>query len=146
MTRLEKRAVCGLIMGVIWAIALFGGFVMLGGVSAFREDEVLRGITLAIGFVGSIAYLILYISYRKSGLVDERDRLIMIRASEFQLASLFLTVGAWSVALALIYAEKGLVSIVYLYLIIMAMIMVSMLAEAIGILFWSRRTEYLTKD
>lgn len=145
MTPLEKRALYGLVIGVVWAITFFGVFVMLGGVSAFIEDEVLRGIMGGIAVVGGTAYAIVHITYRKSGLVDERDRLVMIRASDIQLMSVFFAAGAWGVPLALIYKDEG-IPVVFLFLMVISMGMVSMLAQAIGILFLSRRTEYLTKD
>ena len=144
MTPLEKRALYGLITGVIWVIAFFGVFVMLGGVSAFIEDRVFRIIMAGIAVVGSVAFVIVYITYKKSGRVDERDRLIMIRASDIQLMSVILAVGAWCAALALIYKDEG-VPVVFLFLIVITMVMASMLGQAIGILS-SRLTEYLTKD
>lgn len=94
---------------------------MLGGVSAFGEDEVFRRIMAGIAVVGSTAYLVMYITYRKSGMIDERDRLIMIRASDIQLTSVILAVGAWSFALSLIYKDEGQISVVFLFLIVITM-------------------------
>lgn len=145
MTPLEKRALYGLVIGVVWVIAFFGVFVMLGGVSAFIEDRVFRIIMAGIAVVGSTAHLAIHITYRKSGMVDERDRLIMIRASDIQLASVILAVGAWSFALSLIYKDEGQIPVVFLFLIVISMVMASMLGQAISILL-SRLTEYLTKD
>ena len=143
MTSLEKRALFGLTIGIIWAAVFFGVFFTMGGVSS--KDDVFRNIMSLIVLVGSVSYVIVYISYRKSAKADERDRLILIRASDIELTSLFFTVGGWCVALALIYKSEGQISVGYLFLIVISMVIAGMIMQALGILFWSKNTEHLNK-
>ena len=143
MSTLEKRALWGLIIGVVWAVVFFSVFFALGGVEVPRENT--KGITGAIVVTGTICHVIMYISYRKCAKADERDRLILLRAADMQLGAIILTVGGWCAALGQIYKSQGHLDTGYLYLIVVSMVIVSMIIQAAGILFWSRRTEYLDK-
>jgi len=146
MTSLEKRALLGLIIGAIWAAAFLSVFFVFAGVETYLDSpRLIRTILAAIVVVGSVVYIIFYIFYRKSAKFDERDRLILIRAADLQLAGVILAVGSWSVALSQIYKDVGQVPVTYFYLIVVTMVMVSTIMQSIGILFWSRHTEYISK-
>ena len=145
MTSLEKRALYGLLIGVLWAVIFFTLFFTLGGVSTYGDKYAERNIMSVIVVAGSISYIIVYISYRKCAKADERDRLILIRASDIQLAATIFTVVGWCTALGLIYKSQGQISIGYLFLIVISMVIAGMIMQALGILFWSRNTEYLNK-
>ena len=145
MISLEKRALYGLIIGVTWAIIFFTVFLSLGGINTYGDNGTLRTVTAVIVTVGALSYLIVYISYRQSAKADERDRLVLIRAADVQLAATILTVGGWCTALGLIYKSEGQISTAYLFLIVVSMIISGMIVQALAILFWSRNTEYLNK-
>lgn len=141
MSTLEKRAMWGLIIGVVWAVVFFTVFFTLGGIETYSES--FKSIKTAIVVIGAVFFIIMDTSYRRCAKADERDKLILMRASGMVLTATILTVGAWCVALQLIYNEQ--LATGYLYLIIISMAIVGMIMQAAGILFWSRHNEYLDK-
>jgi len=76
---------------------------------------------------------------RKPGMVDERDRLIVDRAPRIQWLAVVFTLVAWTIALTEIYHDTGLVPSVFLFVIFMSILIVSTLAQSLGILigYWS---------
>ena len=139
MAPLQKRALYGLVIGVVWVIAFFTVFIMNDGISTFHEDRGFRLIMDGIAVVGAVAYFILIsITFKKSSQLDERDWLILNRAMGVQLTAVIFSVGAWCAVLTLSYRDEGQIPLVFLFLIVMAMVMVSMLAQSIMmlILYW----------
>ena len=85
MAPLQKRALYGLVFGVIWAIAIIVVFILKGGVSTFNEDQGFRLIIDVLWVGGLVVHLVLFETIgRKPSQVDERDRLIMDRAPRVQ--------------------------------------------------------------
>ena len=139
MAPLQKRAWWGLGIGLAFAIALLVVFIVKGGVSSFDEDQGFRIIIDVLWVGGLIANLILVnLTLRKPGMVDERDRLIMDRAPRIQWLAAVFTLVAWTIALTESYSETGQVPSVFLYLIFMSVLIVGTLAQSVGILvgYW----------
>ncbi|NQT30852.1 MAG: hypothetical protein HQ588_00825 [Deltaproteobacteria bacterium] len=136
MARLQKRAWYSLAIGVIWAIAIIVVFIAKGGVTAYTEDQGMRVILAALLIGGLLAYFIMMrLTLRKPGQVDERDRLIMGRAPVVQLWAVFISLAVWSISLTEIYWDQGQIPVIFPYLVFMSLFIINVLAQSIGILF-----------
>ena len=142
MAPLQKRAWYGLVIGVVMVITIIVVFITKGGVTAYTEDLSMRAILAALLIGGLVAYLIVMdLTLRKPGQVDERDRLIMGRAPNVQLWAVFISLAVWSIALTEIYWDEGQIPVIFPYLILMSLFIVNVLSQSIGILigYWRVR-------
>ncbi|MGD9117447.1 MAG: hypothetical protein PVJ08_01765 [Dehalococcoidia bacterium] len=149
MAPLQKRAFYGLIVSVLWAIALVVIFVTRGGIDSFvvdRGSEALLVGTLVAGFLAYIITLLATRGKRGEVTMDERDKAILARARAAQLWSAMLTLAVWAVSLSRIYWEQGQVPVQYLYLITMSTWLVVVVAENAAILIGYGRTGSRAKD
>ena len=137
MAPLQKRALYGLAFGVIWAIAIIVVFIVKGGVSTFPEDQGFRIIIDGLWVGGLIFYGILMLTLRKQSQVDERDRLILGRAPVVQLWAVIFSLVIWTIVLTESYWDQGIPPI-FMYLVFMSTLIVSAVAQSIGILigYW----------
>jgi len=139
MAPLQKRALFSLIIGVIFAIALIVVFLLENDVAAFNRDEILRWITYAALIGVPLTYLILIdLTLRKPTQLDERDRLIILRSGRVQWLAVIFSLAAWMIALTEIYQEQHQVPVVFLTLIFISTLIISILAQSLGILlgYW----------
>jgi len=139
MAPLQKRALYGLVIGIVWAVAIIVVFIAKGGVATFTEDQAMRLILAALLIGGLIAYFIMMrLTLRKPGQVDERDRLILGRAPVVQLWAVFISLAVWSITLTEIYWDQGQIPVIFPYLVFMSLFIVNVLAQSIGILigYW----------
>jgi len=139
MAPLQKRAWYGLAIGAVFAIALLLVFIIKGNVTTFEEDLGFRVIVYALWVGGLVAYLIVMnLTLRKPGQIDERDRQIMNRAPKTQLVAVIFSLAAWSIALTEVYWESGQIPVVFPTLMLISILIVSTLAQSIGILigYW----------
>jgi uncharacterized membrane protein len=142
MAPLQKRALYGLILGIIWAVLLVSLFITKGGASAYSEDPTMRRTLIALLMGGAIAYLLL-VSPRikllsKKIVIDERDRIILERAPRIQLVAMMMSLAIWSISLTEYYWTAGQLPVIFLYIILMSMLIVNVLAASLGILigYW----------
>ena len=139
MAPLQKRALYSFGIGLILTIALIAVLVAKGDVTAFERDPNLRIIMYAVLIGVPLVYLILVnITLRKPTQVDERDRLIIERSSRAQWLAVIFSLVAWTIALSEIYWDQGQVPIAFLNLIFMSSLIISTLAQSLGILvgYW----------
>jgi len=139
MAPLQKRALWGLIIGLAFAVAFTLVFILMGGIETFDEDQNFRIIIDVLWIGGMVANLIMInLTLRKPGMVDERDKLILERAPRVQWLAVIITLVAWTVALNEVYHDTGLMPSVFLYVIFMSVLVVSTLAQCLGILigYW----------
>ena len=139
MAPLQKRALYGLVFGVIWTIAIIVVFILKGGVSTFSEDPGFRLIIDGLWIGGLIVYLLLFETIRhKPSQVDERDRVIMDRAPRFQWLAVIFSFVIWVIALTESYSDQGQIPVIFLFLIFMSILIVSSVAQSAGILigYW----------
>jgi hypothetical protein len=139
MTPLQKRAFYGLVFGAVWIIAIIIVFLLKGGVGTFDDDRQFRSIIDVLWIGGLVVYLILFETLRrKHGQMDERDKLIMDFSPRVQWMAVIFTLVAWVIALSEIYHEEGAVPVIFLFLIFMSVLIVSMIAQCLGILidYW----------
>jgi len=137
MAPLQKRALYGLAFGVVWAIAIIVVFIVKGGVSTFTEDQGFRIVIDVLWVGGLIFYGILMLTLRKQSQVDERDRLILGRAPVVQLWAVIFSMVIWTIVLTESYWDQGIPPI-FMYLVFMSTLIVSAVAQSIGILigYW----------
>ncbi len=138
MAPLQKRALYGLVLGVVWAIAIVVVFIMNGGVSIFSEDT---GFTLILAglFIGGI--IANFLVMRKPSQVDERDKLIKDRAPNIQLWAVFIALFVWSFSLTKFYQDEGQIPVDFPYLMLNSLFIVNVLAQSLGILIGYWRSE-----
>ena len=137
MAPLQKRALYGLAFGVVWAVAIIVVFIVKGGVSTFSEDQGFRLIIDGLWVGGLIFSGILMLTLRKKSQVDERDRLILGRAPVVQLWAVIFSLVIWTIVLTESYWDQGIPPI-FMYLVFMSTLIVSAVAQSIGILigYW----------
>jgi len=138
MAPLQKRALYSLVIGIVMALALIVVFIAKG-VTTFDEDLGFRLIVYALWVGVPLAYLIVVnLTVRKPGQVDERDRLIMGRAPTVQLLAVIFSLVAWVIVLTDLYRDKGQVPVIYLTLIMISTLIISTIAQSAGILigYW----------
>jgi len=139
MAPLQKRALISLLMGLALTIALVVIFVTRD-INTFATDLGFRLIVYALWLGVPVVYLLLINLTRLSKLkqVDERDRLIMNRASKIQWLAVIFTLAVWYIILNEVYWDQAQLPVVYLTLIFISALVISALAESLGILigYW----------
>jgi uncharacterized membrane protein len=139
MAPLEKRAWWGLGVGLIFAAAFALVFILMGGIETFDEDQGFRIIVDVLWIGGLVANgLIINLALRKPGLADERDLRIVERAPRVQWPAVVVTLAAWMIVLTEVYHDTGQIPSVFMYVIFMSVLIVSTLAQSLGILigYW----------
>jgi hypothetical protein len=140
MAPLQKRSWWGLGVGLAFAIAFVLVFIFMGGIQTFDEDQTFRIIIDLLWIGGLVANLaIVNLPLRQPNMVDERDRLIADRAPRIQWLAVVFTLVAWVIALNEVYRETNLIPSAFLYVMFMSVLIVSTLAQSLGILigYWS---------
>jgi uncharacterized membrane protein len=139
MAPLQKRALYSFVIGLVLTIVLIVVFVAQGDITAFERDPNLRLIMYAVLIGVPLIYLILVnLTLRKPTQLDERDRLIIERSSRAQWLAVIFTLVAWTIALTEIYRDQGQVPIAFLKLIFTSTLIISALAQSLGVLvgYW----------
>jgi len=138
MAPLQKRALYSLLIGAILALTLVVVFVTRD-INTFDTDLGFRLIVYALWIGVPLAYLIVVnLTLRRPGQIDERDKMIMERAPQIQFLAILFSLVAWVIALTEAYGDQGQVPIVFLTLIMISTLIVGTLAQSLGILigYW----------
>lgn len=139
MAPLQKRALYSFVIGLVVTVALIAVLVAQGDITTFDRDPNLRLIMYAVLVGVPLVYLILVnLTLRKPTQVDERDRVIIERSSRAQWLAVIFSLVAWTIALTEIYRDQGYMPIAFLNLIFMSTLIISTLAQSLGILlgYW----------
>jgi hypothetical protein len=139
MAPLQKRALYGLLFGILWSIAIVVVFILKGGAGNFDVDVQFRSIMYGLWIGGLIAYLILFETLlHKPGNVDERDKLVLTWAPAIQWRAIVFTLVVWVISLSEAYHKQGTVPIIFLFLIFASVLTVSVISQCLGILigYW----------
>lgn len=139
MAPLQKRALLSLLIGLIFTAALMVVFLLEDDVTAFNRDETLRWITYAALIGVPLTYLILIdLTLSKPTQLDERDRLIILRSGRVQWLAVIFSLAAWMITLTETYRAPREVPVVFLTLIMISTLIISILAQSLGILlgYW----------
>jgi len=143
MAALAKRAWISLVLGIVWTALLVVLFVARGGVEAFATDAATR-IPLSLLFVAMlILNLFLGVPWKArmapNAEVDERDIEILRRAPYVQLLAIIFTLAGWNIGLTEYYWDAGCIPVTWPYLILISVVIVSTLAQALGVLIGYRK-------
>jgi len=140
MAPLQKRALISLAVGIVLAASVIVVLVIRGDVPAFFDDLNSRMVLYAAVIGVPLIYLILVnISLRKPTQIDERDKSIIEQSRSIQWVIIVLSLAAWTIGLTEAYSDQGQVPIEYLNLIFMSILIISPLAQSLGIVagYWS---------
>jgi len=138
MSPLQKRALFSFTFGVILAISLVVVFVTKD-VYTFDTDLSFRLLVYALWIAVPLVYLItINPILKKPSQVDERDRLIMDRAPKVQWMAIIFSLAAWTIVLTEVFWDKGQIPVIFLTLVFISTLVVSTLAQSLGILigYW----------
>jgi uncharacterized membrane protein len=139
MAPLQKRALLTFLIGLVLAVTLLVVLLLAGDVTAFDRVESIRWVTYMALIGVPLTYLVLIdIGLRKPTQLDERDKLIILRAGKVQWLAVVFSLAAWMIALTEIYRAEGHVPTVYLSLIFMSILIISVLAQSLGIVLGYR--------
>ena len=140
MAPLQKRALYSLAVGIVLAAAVIVVLVIQGDVPAFFDDLNSRLVLYAAVIGVPLIYLILVnISLRKPTQLDERDKLIIDKSRTVQWFFVILSLAAWTIGLTEVYSDTRQIPVEYLNLIMMSILIISPLAQSLGIVagYWS---------
>ena len=140
MAPLQKRALYSLAVGILLAAAVAFVLIIQGDVTTFFDDLNSRLVLYAAVIGVPLIYLILVnISLRKPTQLDERDRLVINKSRTIQWFVVILALAAWTIGLTEVYNDTGQVPVEYLNLILMSILIISALAQSLGIIagYWS---------
>ena len=139
MTPIQKRAWCGLAIGLVFGVAFIIVFFTMGGIKKFDEDQSFRITIDALAIAALVINLIIVnMPLRKRNMTDERDLRIIEWAPRVQWLAVIFTLVAWTIGLSLLYNDTDLVPSAFLFIIMLSVLVVSTLAQSIGILvgYW----------
>ena len=142
MAPLQKRAFLSLVLGSILAVALIVVFVVKGDVTTFDTDLGFSLIVYGLWIGIPLIYLVIVnLTIKKPEQLDERDRLIMERAPKVQLFAVIISLIVWMIVLTEVYWGAGQLPVVFLTLIFISTLVISTLAQSLGILigYWNMR-------
>lgn len=139
MAPLQKRALYSFIIGLLLTIALIAVLVVQGDITNFDKDPNMRMVMYVVLIGVPLVYGVLCdLTLRKPTQIDERDRRIVESSGRAQwLAVIFLLV-AWTISLTEIFHNERQVPLAFLTLIFMSALIISPLAQSLGILlgYW----------
>ncbi len=139
MAPLQKRALYSFVIGIILTIALIAVFVIQGDITAFDRDPNLRYVMYAVLIGVPLVYGILCdLTLRRPTQIDERDRLIIERSNRAQWMAVIFSLVVWTIGLTEIYHDERQVPVAFLTLIFVSALIISPLAQSLGILlgYW----------
>jgi hypothetical protein len=145
MAPLQKRALWGLALGIVWSAATAVIFIKGGGIARFDADASFRLLMdgLFVGWLVVHASLTAtFVSFRRSKkgkvAMDERDRAILERSPLIQLWAVILLLVAWVIGLSEVYYHERHVPIMFLYIIFFSVLVMSTVSQSLGILigYW----------
>lgn len=141
MPVLQKRAWSGLLVSSATLVTI-SIILVRRGAAEYWENDNLRLMVVGVFLVGVVGYTLVSaiaaaIAERR-GELDERDRAILSRAPRVQSATLLIALAVWLVSLQQMFRDEGAVPTVYLYLMFGSIIIISLIAESLGILlgYW----------
>ena len=140
MAPLQKRALYTLGAGLILVAVVVVVLLMQGDITTFDDNLNTRMVMYAAIVGAPLIYLILvHISLRKPTQIDERDKSIMDKSRSIQFLIIIFALAAWTIGLTEVYSDTRQVPVEYLNLIMMSILIISPLAQSLGIIlgYWS---------
>ena len=147
MAPLQKRAWWGLVLGLAFGLAFIIVFFSMGGIEQFDEDRNFRIIIDILAIAALVVNLFtLNISLRRPGMVDERDLKIIGWAPRVQWLAVIFTLAAWTIGLTVYYDTTGQVPSAFLFIIMLSVLVISTLAQSLGIIIGYWRMDRYGQD
>jgi hypothetical protein len=135
MTPLQKRALYSLLAGLVMTAVLIGIILTQGGITILDGDSELRLLVYAVLIGVPLIYLILVnLTLRRPEQFDERDRRVIERSARSQWLAAVLAVVAWTIILTEKYHISGQIPVEFMFLIVFSILVISPLAQSLGIL------------
>ena len=140
MAPMQKRAWWGLALGGAFAVAFAVVFAGAGGIEEFDRNTTFR-LTIDVLMLGALVVnlVVINIPIRNRELADERDIVIFERAPRVQWMAVIFTLVGWTIGLTEYYHATHLVPSTWLYVVFMSVLIISTLAQSLGILIGYRR-------
>ena len=139
MPPLQKKALYSLIIGIVFTIILIAVLIGQGDITELDRNLSLRLLMYAVLVGVPLVYLVLVgLTLRKPRQVDERDKVIIERSGRTQLLAVIFSLAAWTIVLTEVYHDNGQVPVIFLNLIFVSTLIISTLAQSLGILigYW----------
>ena len=140
MAPMQKRAWWGLALGGAFAVAFAVVLAAAGGIEEFDRNTTFR-LTIDVLMLGALVVnlVVINIPIRNRELADERDIVIFERAPRVQWMAVIFTLVGWTIGLTEYYHATHLVPSTWLYVVFMSVLIISTLAQSLGILIGYRR-------
>lgn len=138
MAPLQKRALYALIIGLILAVGLIAVF-SIKGIDILNGESGFRFIVYVLWVGVPVVYgILINLTLRKPTQIDERDRRIIERSARTQLLGIIFSLAAWTIILTEVYHDAAQVPVIFLTLIFISVLVISTLAQSLGILlgYW----------
>ena len=138
MALLQKRSLWNIVTiatGVSTIMWLFKGHAVT---DFFQNEEFRITLTGVIMVTLGISVLLMLPTSRKSRwskLLDERDRLVLSRATNFQVVGIMILGFVWTIGLTELYWEAGTIPIDIPYLVLWSQFLMLFLSRSIGIVY-----------
>ena len=114
----------------------YRGFCKSGGATKYDLNTNFRLMMDGMWVGGLILYWWLFSTIeRRPNQFDERDKTILERASKVQWLAVILSLVAWVIGLSEHFHTEGQIPLIYLSLIFFSTLIVSTLAQSVGIIF-----------
>ena len=142
MAPVQNRPWWGLGLGGAFAAAFAVVFAAMGGIEEFDRNAGFR-LTIDFLMLGALVVnlIVVNIPIRNRRLADERDIAIFDRAPRIRWLAVIFTLVGWVIGLTEYYHGTRLVPSIWLYVVFMSVLIVSTLAQSLGILIGYRRME-----
>ncbi|MEZ4588484.1 MAG: hypothetical protein R2909_19060 [Gemmatimonadales bacterium] len=142
-TPMQRLSRIGLLAGAVLSAGLVALVLYFGPEGTMEDDTVRIGFTLLLlAILGLFGLLSLRLSIwmRRGDVVDERDRAILSGSHALRSVAMLVTLAVWLIGLMESYQAEGAVPVYWLYFVFWSVLVVSMLAFPLGILFGYRRS------
>lgn len=141
MQRLSRQ---GLVLGALLSAGVVALVLYFGPERTMEDDAVRLWFTLLLlailAVFGFLALRVMAWVRREDSMLDERDRAILNGSHALRSVSMLVTLAVWMIGLVESYQAEGAMPLYWLYFVFWSVLVVSMLAFPLGILFGYRRS------
>ncbi len=139
-TAVQRSAFLRLLFGVL-ALVTAGAVFATRGMEGYLHDDTARRIVVLIA-LSAIAFWLVdsmltkRTKERGDSVLDERDRVIVCRATHWTLVGVLVYIAGGGIVLTEIFYDEGQISVSYVFLGAMSALLVSLILQA-GMILWA---------
>lgn len=141
-TPVQRSALFRLFFGIL--VSLAAGWVLLTrGMEQYLHDDTARRLIALVGLSAIVFWLLDSLLTRRTkangdSVLDERDRVIVYRATHWTLVGVLAYIGGGAIVLTETFYEEGQLSVSYVFLGAMSVLLVAFILQAATILmaYW----------